>query len=457
MALTSFPTLVFNTGTGSDSNASGAGPGTAVTGTTNAVTASTTVTFAGAPDLSGVAQDGTAVLWVSGVGFVRISTVDNVAKSCVVETALTCSAGTAFAIGGKRATFDNTESRRLFAATSSPTALGATGQWTLQLEDDQAITSTITLAFTAGTGYLTIQSDGSTRRVISCNASGAAIFTCNTANRARFKTCKFQHTHATVKGYAFTHSSTTVIECRDCICGDSGGTNCPSGISTRTGGGGTVILWNTSVLRCGSIGINGTTQVYLYGSEISRCGGAGVSISGGELHAHDSIISHNSGDGINTANLGGSNTFMEVKNCTIHGNSGDGIELTGNNVVGAMILNNSITANGGYGLKFSGTTPHFGVVEYNNFGNASDSTNNTSGAASGWTLSSTNLTATADYTDASSGVRNFKPGNNHKAAGFPASSAVMAAGQTGSTSYVDIGAVQRQEPTPATPAWAMFG
>ena len=75
---------------------------------------------------------------------------------------------------------------------------------------------------------------------------------------------------------------------------------------------------------------------------------------------------------------------------------------------------------------------------------------------SGSTTPSTG-TATADYTDSSNSVRNFKPGNNNKAAGFPASSAVMAAGQTGSTSYVDIGAVQRQEPTPATPAWAMFG
>ena len=457
MALTSFPTLVFNSGTGSDSAASGAGPATAVTGTTNAVTSSTTVTFAGSPDLSGVAQDGTAVLWVNGVGFVRISTVDNVAKSCVVETALTCSAGTSFAIGGKRATFDNTESRRLFAATSSPTALGASGRWTLQLEDDQALTSTITLAFTAGTGWLNIYSDGATRRTISCNASGAAIFSCNTANRIRYKRINFRHTHATTKGYAFTHSSSTQVELREGICGDSGGTDCPSGLSTRTGGGGVLTMYDFSVLRCGSIGINGTTTVYMYGCEVSRCGGAGISPGAGEMVICNSIIAHNSGDGINSSATGGNTIPVQVIGCTIHGNTGDGIEFTGNNCVNHTILNNSITANGGYGLKFSGTTPHDAVVEYNNFGNASDSTNNTSGSASGFTLSATNLTVAAGYTDASAGTRNFAPGTNLKAAGFPASTATMAAGQTGSTTYVDIGAVQRQEPAAATPSFAAAG
>lgn len=457
MSLTSFPTLSFNSSTGSDTAASGAGPGTAVTGTTNAVTNSTTVTFAGAPDLSGVAQDGTAVLWISGVGFVRISTVDNGAKSCVVETAVTCSSGTSFAIGGKRATFDNTESRRLFAATSSPTAVGASGRWTLQLEDDQATTSTITCAFTAGTNWLTIQSDGSTRRTISCNASGAAIFTCNTANRIRYKKINFRHTHATVKGYAFTHSSTTQIELRDGICGDSGGTNCPSGLSTRTGGGGILTMYDFSVLRCGSVGINGTHNVYMHGCEVSRCGGAGVSIGAGELTAYGSIISHNGGDGINSSNAGGAATPIQLLGCTIHGNSGDGVEFSAANVVNHSVVNCSITANTGWGLNCSGSTPHSVLCEYNNFGNASDSTNNGSGTANNLTLSSTNLTVACGYTDASNGVRNFSPGANLKAAGFPASSATVAAGQTGSTSYVDIGAVQRQEPASATPSFACAG
>jgi len=458
MALTSYPTLVFNSGTGSDSAASGAGPATAVTGTTNAVTSSTTVTFAGSPDLSGVAQDGTAVLWVNGVGFVRISTVDNVAKSCVVETALTCSAGTSFAIGGKRATFDSTESRRLFAATSSPTALGATGQWTLQLEDDQLLTSTLTLAFTAGTDWLTIQRDGSTLREIACNASGAAVFTCNTANRVRFKGIQGRHRHATVKGPFMTHSSTQQVEFVDSIVGDDSGANCPTYASTRTAGGATITLINSSIRKCSSIGINGTHYVFMEGSEVSGCGGAGLSPGGGIVQAKDSIIAHNSGDGVNTSSVGGSNAPCKFENCTIHGNAGDGIEFTGNNCVSHIVINCSITGNSsGYGIKCSGTGPHHMVCEYNNFGNASDSTNNSSGAVSGFTLSATNLTVAANYTDPSNSVRNFKPGTNLKAAGFPPSTATMAAGQTGSTTYIDIGAVQRQEPDVATPSFAAAG
>jgi hypothetical protein len=178
MALTVFPTLMFNSGTGSDSLASGAGPATAITCLVNgAVTNSTTIVVdTASADLDTIAEDGSAVLFITGIGFVRIDTVDNATLTIVVETAVTIANDVQLAIGGKRATINATESRRLFAVTSSPTAVGAAGRWTLQAEDDGALTitgSTITLAAVGGTGYLLLKGDSASSRRV-CDQSALA-------------------------------------------------------------------------------------------------------------------------------------------------------------------------------------------------------------------------------------------------------------------------------------------
>jgi hypothetical protein len=110
-----------------------------------------------------------------------------------------------------------------------------------------------------------------------------------------------------------------------------------------------------------------------------------------------------------------------------------------------MIFDNQITANTAFGITLTGTQPHYSKIEFNNFGNASDSTNNTSGTLNGMTIPASNTTIAPGYTDSSSGVRNFAIESAAKATGFPSSSSSIGAGQTASTSYVDIGAVQRQE------------
>lgn len=434
MALTAFPTIVFNSSTGSDSLASGAGPATAITGTCAASTNSTTVTFNGNPDLSGVAQDGSAVLWLNGIGFVRISTVDDTANTCVVETALTIGDGTSFAIGGKRATLDETESRRLFAATATPTASGASGGWTVTLEGDQSLTSAITLAFTAGSGHLRIQSDDATLRTITQTAN-AALFLATTANKFWFKSIGFRHSNAT-KSYVFVSSSNAsaaVIE--SCVCGAADGTNCPSGLWSRTNSTATLTLLNSSVQRCTVHGLNlgGGVTLFVLGSDVSRNAQHGI-FQPANLYASASIIAHNGADGIN-----GVTTFTKIDNCTIDGNAGDGIEVATNNAALPVIVGNQITNNGAYGVNFSGTTPHSPIVQYNNF------YGNTTNPANGITLDATNLTVDPGYTDRTNSVRNYAVGTAMKAAGFPASTATIGAGQSGTTTYIDIGAAQRQE------------
>lgn len=446
MALTAFPTLKFNTSTGSDTLASGSGPDTAITCLVNgATTNSTTIVVDNASgNLDTIAQDGSAALFVTGIGFVRISTTNNGTNTIVVETALTIGDNVQLAIGGKRATIGDTDSRRLFAATSSPTASGGSGQWIVVLEDDQSISSAITMSFTAGIGALTIQGDSTISRRTITQTGNATHLSVTAANRINLNNCVFRNSNST-KNEVFTSSVATTIRFENCVIGHAGGTDCPKSVGIRSASAYTCVLWNTSALRLTGTGINLTNSVLeMYGSEISRCGGNGVTSVSGSVFMDGSIISHNTGDGIKFSAVP---TRVLIRHSTVHANSGAGIDMAGanNTAPQVIIINNQITANGAYGVTLPGTAPHFTTIEFNNFGNASDSTNNTSGTLNGQTLPGSNTTIAPGYTDASAGTRNFGIASAAKATGFPASSATVAAGQTGSTSYVDIGAVQRQE------------
>src|SRR5688500_18477061 len=102
-------TILFNSSTGSDTAASGAGPATALTGTAASYSGSG-FTLDGSPDLSGVVA-GTAILYVAtstGRKFFDITSVDDGANTVTVVTAPAGTAtGLTWAIGGKRATFDH--------------------------------------------------------------------------------------------------------------------------------------------------------------------------------------------------------------------------------------------------------------------------------------------------------------------------------------------------------------
>lgn len=148
-----FPVIKFNNSTGSDTQASGAGPDTAVFGTGASLASSTSVDLsADAPDLSGVATDGSACLWVltsSGRQFSKITGVDNGTKIVTVETAYgVTESGRTWAIGGKRATMHNTNSLLLFTAD-------ARQSWEVELE----YTGTNYMHRSSGTGGITMHAN----------------------------------------------------------------------------------------------------------------------------------------------------------------------------------------------------------------------------------------------------------------------------------------------------------
>lgn len=124
-----------------------------------------------------------------------------------------------------------------------------------------------------------------------------------------------------------------------------------------------------------------------------------------------------------------------ITNCTINGNTGastDGVNGVTPSAGGLMLFNSIISNNGRYGVNF--TDGGSVVADFNNYyGNSTAARNN-------FPTGPNDVALDPGYTNAAGG--DFSIGTNLKALGFPG---VFPSGT--STGYLDIGAVQRVEPT----------
>lgn len=438
-----FPSILFNSSTGSDTAASGAGPGTALSGTGAAIASNTTVTLTvDAPDLSGVATDGSACMWVdssTGRQFSRITAVNNIAKTVTVATAYgVTESGRNWGIGGKRATLDNANSRKLFTADLQ-------NNWEVVLEDNQTISSVI--AGTVGDRHIRVRSSvvGTTRTIT--QTANAACFTVSdqVGEFTDLKFCCSNGTKTAAYGIGLGGNNGN-IRCTRCIFGDATNT-------LLTGfHRGTYInfLIDCEIVSCTSHGVHmvgGNGSLQLIGCWIHACGGDGIKLEDYDTSGSiiNNIISGNTGKGINYSSDNFQRTPVIIGN-VIHGNTSDGILFTFSSSFGyttsSVILNNQITGNGGYGINTSGISVTTVVQsDYNNFGTGG--TANTSGDVNGFTKGSNSLNVDPGYVNA--GSNNFAVGTNTKAEGFPDAARTIGNNLSATTSYIDIGAAQRAE------------
>lgn len=429
------PTILFNSSTGSDTAASGAGPATALFGTGASLNGTTTVTLsADTPNLSGVATDGSAVLWVdttSGRQFSRITGVDDGADTVTVATTFSVTeTGRNWGIGGKRATFDNADSRTLFGAN------GAEADWIIETETDQNVTgSAIVVATTAS---IKIRGNSTTTRRTISNSANAAVFSLTAALTVSFENLNLENTNGTkTAADGITSSANVNLRCRRVRFGHATNT-LRSGIR-RSAGTANVKCYDCEVLSCTDVGLQIRTFGDLVGCFIHNNTSHGVS-SDGETMIEHSIVSENGGDGVNIAATG---TLREMSNCTVHGNTGDGVDTTAaaGVMAPASVFNNNFTGNGGYGINAAASSnPSF--LDYNNFGTGG--TANTSGSMANLTAGSNDLAVDPGYTNQAND--DYSVGTNVKALGFPNSTRNIGANPTnGTKTYVDVGAAQRQE------------
>ena len=435
------PTITFNSGTGSDTAASGSG-GTAVTagGNDGAATSAASGVVdlsADAPDLSGVATDGSMALWVSsssGRQFSKITGTDDTAKTVTCEsTYANTESGKAWGIGGKRATLDAASSRTVFATT------GALAGWTIVVEDSQTIATTITLSPSGDTtnGWITLKGDSTTtRRVITISAN-SRVFS-PSGNLWKIENLQLACSNGTkTNAVGLFIAGGTDLLVRNCILGHATSTLL-SGI-VRSAGSPMVQLIDVAAISCTSHGVNvdGGIAINAKGCHFDGNAGAGLQLSSTVRSTiEDCTITDNTGDGIN---LGNASTRLDCRNCTIDGNGGDGIDGTTsvNIAQGITIVNCQITNNIGTGLNFaSNANKVVSFVDYNNFfQNGTDRSNMDAGAH--------DTALDPQYTSAA--TDDYSIGTNTKAKGFPDATLNIGAGQSATKSYVDIGAAQRQE------------
>lgn len=450
------PVILFNSSSGSDTAASGAGPSTALTGS-NASTSGDglTVTLDGSPDLSGVATDGSAVIYLADAtagarNFGKITAVDNGADTVTVSNAFGVSlSGKSWAIGGKRATIGHTASRKL--GDNNSAAGDAMPGWILELEDDQSVSTTSFTMRRSGdntTGPIILRGNSNTTRRAITQTSNTGVIICNTGSNIKLQNLHLKNSNGTkTQAYGVNQTGNNLVTwIENCILGDATnqllyGVYQPSSAQK-------LHLYDSVIQHTTNHGIlGGSTAIqYIRGAVISSAGGSGVAVGSGASAGVDiinSLIYDCATDGINT-NQG---SILSCINCTIANNGGDGIDLSSNSGGSALqymlFVNNSITGNGGYGVRgHTGLQADINLMfrKYNNFGTGASA--NTSGAATNWTLDATDLQVDPGYAD--EGAGDFAPGANLKAAGWPVGFLGGGAGLT--PTYIDIGAAQRAEP-----------
>jgi hypothetical protein len=138
-----FPVIIFNASTGSDTAASGAGPATALSGTDASTDGTGLIVTLPNQNLDNVATDGSHALWIdtaSGRQFSKITAKANsggpTAQVTVANAYSTGLTGQTFGLGGKRATFANVDSVKLFTDD-------LLGGWAAETETNQTMTTVL--------------------------------------------------------------------------------------------------------------------------------------------------------------------------------------------------------------------------------------------------------------------------------------------------------------------------
>jgi hypothetical protein len=447
------PTILFNSSTGSDSAASGAGPATALTGTSASTSSDgLTVTLDGSPSLTGVATDGSHVIYLNhsaGRNFGKITGKDDSAKTVTVSDAFTGSlTAKSWAIGGKRLTLAGTASKKL---TDNGGAAGdAMPGWILEMESGytETIAATVDLRragdVTSGPIIIRGTSGAATKPIVTFSNNGNGFVA--RAVYLAFVDFDIRNSNATkTASVAINNGSslqTTVTRVRIA----ESGSKFFRGISSLGTGS---LVQDCEIGNCAEIGIHAFA-----GNRIMNCWIHGNTSSGitsaANISVVNCIIEGNGAAGVSLSSASsGSAGGGVIANNTFDSNTGDGLYLSGNSlrtVTDFAILNNIFSNNTGYGVEYL-TLSAIAIEAYGHLMRGNAFYNNTSGD----TLPSpmpTNLSATTAtnpaYVNAAAG--NFAIGTALKSKGYPVGGTNYVGTTSTTYSYADPGAAGREEP-----------
>lgn len=447
------PTLVFNSGTGSDTTASGSQGVISATGTAASFSGNV-VSLDGTPDLSGFVADDD-ILWLqtdSGRQFFDlVSVVDGVSVTTVDAPAGTAS-GLTWGIGGKRATFGNVDSRHVFAEGK--------GQWTVETETDQTIGAEIVVNPTntniSGDAFVVQGATGS-RKTITQTANARVFSVTGTVwNSLLFRRLRLVCTDPTgtnangVDVNGSNNRSNSLVSVEDCTFGDPA-----AQLNYGILADGALDRWRMltvdgcTLVKCRSGGVrsaaNVNSRIEMVATIIADCGGDGL-FQGGPWGAviTNSIVTNNAGRGVAVRMSNTSEYPTILTGNTFHGSSGNAVDVHTYHASGEIGFANNIFSNSSAGFGIGGAMVGL-VPQQIRFHKNNAYYVNSSGHVQNATLGTgenAQIDVDPQYTDPAAGGNDLRIGENLKALGAP--SDVGGGGLT--TSYVDIGGAQREEP-----------
>ena len=396
MAVTAYPViLIDSTDTNaSDSNASGAGPSTAITGTNASTSADgLTVTLDGSPNLASVATDGSHVIYLEDTAtgnrrFAAINGVDNVAKTVTVEQSYAASlTGKSWAIGGVRATLFGSSSGLLIEQFVSQTGGDAQAGWTMEMQSGHSETTAQQYDIGRNNSQGNTTAGDITIRGVR-GVSDANIPTVNFSASSPtwgfirvlgdyFKFEDFKITASNVGGYAgaaiaIDSNNHTNNSIRGMIIGDpdSSHTGFGVGLSLYVGSLAFYPIVENCCLQNNVDGIrtNNYRGIYVRNCIIRNNSGYGIyfNFTGADLGSHvidGCLIVDNGGHGIVEDAVSATRSVhggtKHITKCTISNNGGDGIRIPSNSTSiawgGRKICDCIITGNSGYAINCTGT------------------------------------------------------------------------------------------------------
>jgi len=387
--------IVFNASTGSDSAASGLGPATAVTGS-GASTDGTAV-------VTGITTTGVSagdLLWVqtaSGRQFSIIASVDSGTQVTCDDT-FALGSGQTWAIGGKRATWDNSDSRQLF--------LDAQPGYIIETETDQTLTtSSLDTTGIDGTAYAPIVFRGdsaTTQRVITQTADAACIGQASSFSFIVLENLKFQNSNASktaADGFVNRNVTCTI---RNCTFGDSTNT-LRYAINSRYDSN-IYVVYDTTFQNLTGAAVWGSAGASNRGSQFYNCVFDSNNTATGSFCVEctnssfsNCIFSNNNQSCI----LLRSREFAQpaITNCVFYNSGGSGIGVDGTGDGGFLaICDNIFEANGSYGISLTSPTSDDGrVINGNAF------YNNTSGQVLNCSNDNAITLTASPFTNAASG------------------------------------------------------
>jgi hypothetical protein len=377
--------ILFNNSTGSDTTASGLGAANVYGSGASTTGASAVVTGI---DTTGVLSGD--LLWVqssSGRQFSIIATVDSSTQVTCDDTFANTESGRTWAIGGKRATWDN----------SLPVFSDAKAGWIIETETDQSITSSIIIPSTVvgdPLNQVVIKGSDPLSKKIITQTNNNYLFNCS-GQYITYRDMEVRYSHGTKNRAAFIFGQNRI---RSVVNVDATHpTDYFQMFATRGGQAPSVAFVNCRIenLDYGISFTDGSVSVVECLISNITNDGIGHVVNADEFNLINSIVTGCGGDGVKcdrSARICCGNIF--------HSNGGDG--FNGGSATSAnVIMNNLFVDNTGFGIVLSTTTQH----------QASDQNafyNNTLGDRSNVSAGANDITLTADpFVDAANGDFNL--------------------------------------------------